>query len=75
VGSGTRLKLAVVVSTSVNVPKTVFEHASKVVITISSDPAHGPKPNCGVVGASGGEQTVNCSQTGDWQGQLTLYEG
>lgn len=66
-------------STSVEMPKTVFEHARKVVITISSDPGHGPLPNCGVVPAttvgSGGSSTVKCPQTGSWQGTLTLYEG
>ena len=65
-------------STSVKVPKTVFEHARKVVITISSDPRHGPLPNCDVVPTSSGSgtvTTVTCSQTGDWQGKLTLYEG
>ena len=66
-------------STSVKVPKTVFEHAKKVTITISSEPGRGPKPNCGVAPAvivSSGEQTtVHCSQAGAWQGKLTLYEG
>jgi hypothetical protein len=62
-------------STSVKVPKTAFVHSRRVVITISSDPTHGPKPNCGVVPASSGGQTVKCSQTGEWQGKLTLYEG
>jgi hypothetical protein len=66
-------------STSVKVPKTVFEHARTVAITISSDPAHGPLPNCGVEPAtyvsSGATTTVKCTQTGAWQGTLTLYEG
>jgi hypothetical protein len=66
-------------STSVNVPKTVFEHARTVTVTISSDPNSGPLPNCGVVPAttvsSGASSTVDCSQTGNWQGTLTLYEG
>jgi hypothetical protein len=66
-------------STSVKVPKTVFEHSRKVAITISSDLKHGPKPNCGVVPAStvssGSSSTVKCSQSGAWQGTLTLYEG
>ncbi len=62
-------------STSVKVPKTVFEHAHKVVIAISSDPKHGAKPNCGVQPASIGDRTVKCSQSGVWQGTLTLYEG
>jgi hypothetical protein len=66
-------------STSVKVPRTVFEHARTVAITISSDPNHGPLPNCGVVPAStvssGSSSTVKCSQTGAWQGRLTLSEG
>jgi hypothetical protein len=66
-------------STSVKVPKTVFEHARTVAITISSDPSHGPLPNCGVRPAStvssGSSSTVKCSQTGAWQGTLTLSEG
>jgi hypothetical protein len=66
-------------STSVKVSKTVFEHARTVKITISSDPNHGSLPNCGVVPAStvssGSSSTVKCSQTGAWQGTLTLSEG
>lgn len=66
-------------STSVKVPKIVFEHARTVAITISSDPNRGPLPNCGVVPAltvsSGSSSTVKCSQTGAWQGTLTLSEG
>src|SRR5271168_1036017 len=61
-------------SASVKVPRTVFEHARRVAITISSDPNHGPLPNCGVVPAStvssGSSSTVKCSQTGVWQGTL-----
>jgi hypothetical protein len=62
-------------STSVKVPDTVFQHARKVVISISSDGKSGATPNCGVPTASSGGQTVTCSQSGNWQGKLTLYEG
>jgi hypothetical protein len=66
-------------STSVKVPKTAFEHARTVAITISSDPSHGPRSNCGVIPAStvssGSSSTVKCSQAGAWQGTLTLSEG
>jgi hypothetical protein len=66
-------------STSVKVPKTLFEYARTVAITISSDASHGSLPNCGVVPAttvsSGSSSTVKCSQAGAWQGTLTLSEG
>jgi hypothetical protein len=66
-------------STSVKVPRDVFEHARTVKITISSNPNHGSLPNCGVAPAttvsSGSTSTVKCSQTGAWQGTLTLSEG
>lgn len=72
---GGSVRGAFLTSTSVKVPKTVLEHASKVVIVISSDPKSGPKPNCGEPSGSSHGVTVTCSQTGAWQGTLTLYEG
>jgi hypothetical protein len=61
-------------SSSVKVPISEFERYSKVTITISSDPKEGPKPNCGIPSSPGPDITVECSQTGKWQGTLTLYQ-
>jgi hypothetical protein len=60
-------------SDSVAVPRAVFEKDGKVTITISSDPKHGSKPNCGV--HADPPSTVTCSQSGAWQGTLTLRQG
>jgi hypothetical protein len=63
-------------ATSIKVPTKVFEHSSKVSVTISSDGKQGPKPNCGIAASSiPSGSTVKCTQTGNWQGMLTLYEG
>jgi hypothetical protein len=60
-------------SDSVAVPRTVFEKDGKVTITVSSDPNQGAKANCGV--HADPPSTVTCSQTGAWQGTLTLRQG
>jgi hypothetical protein len=54
-------------------PRTVFEKDGKVTITISSDPRQGSRPNCGV--QADPPSKVSCSQTGAWQGTLTLRQG
>jgi hypothetical protein len=62
-------------SSSVTVPISEFERYSKVTITISSDPKQGARPNCGIPSSSiPSGVTVKCSQTGKWQGTLTLYQ-
>lgn len=61
------------VSDSVAVPRTVFEEHGEVKIMISSASKNGPKPNCGV--KPDPPATVTCSQSGAWQGTLTLWQG
>ncbi len=60
-------------SDSVAVPRAVFEKDGKVTVTISSDPKQGSKSNCGAQAVP--PNTVTCSQTGAWQGTLTLRQG
>lgn len=55
-------------SDSTAVPIRAIEHAQKISITVSSDPSHGGLPNCGITDSPG----TTCSQTGAWQGTLTL---
>lgn len=64
---------AFLTSESVAVPRAVFEKDGKVTITISSDPKQGSKANCGV--HADPPSVVTCSQTGVWQGTLTLRQG
>jgi hypothetical protein len=58
------------VADSAAVPITVFEHAKKVVVTVSSDGSHGSPPNCGVHATA--PTVVMCTQRGSWQGQITF---
>ncbi len=63
-------------SSSVAVPIAVFEHARQVLITISNDPKHGFKPNCGYELHPNGDtrQTISCTEKGAWQSTLTLTQ-
>ena len=62
-------------ASSAKVPISEFERYSKVTVTISSDGKDGPKPNCGVPSSEVPPgATLKCSQTGKWQGTLTLYQ-
>jgi hypothetical protein len=59
-------------SESVAVPRSVFEQDRTVTINISSDSTQGGRSNCGVHAPS--PTTVTCTQTGAWQGTLTLRQ-
>jgi hypothetical protein len=57
-------------ASSAAVPISAFDTAKQVVVAISSDRTRGPQPNCGVNATNA--PGVKCSQSGSWQGQLTL---